>query len=121
MFSVPKIKLWQKNPKKLNSLLKKTETLNTNRYEEYIWTGGFSHRLQSGEGRPGLEAVLRGKTRSRESPPIPAVWNVAVEMRVPVAGVVGVRCHPSFLLRFSPVCRAGYEEWATLVLLKEIY
>lgn len=82
--------------------------------------GFSSHRLQSGEGRPGLEAVFRGEARSRESPPIPAVQDVAVEMCVPVVKVVGVRCHPSFLLRFSPVCWTGDEERATLVLLGEI-
>lgn len=79
--------------------------------------GVVSNRLESGEGRPGLEAVFRGKTRSRESPPVPTVQDVAVEMCVPVVRVVGVCCHPSFLFRFSPVCRTGDKERATLVLL----
>lgn len=82
--------------------------------------GLFIHRLQSGEGRPRLEAIFRGEPGSRESPPIPAVQDVAVEMCVPIVKVVGVHCHPSLLLRFSPVCRTGDEKGATLVLLKDI-
>lgn len=106
-----------------------SEILSSEYFRRYLrffsnktWMEGFSvsHRLQSGEGRPRLEAIFRGETRSRESPPVPAVQDVAVEMCVPVVKVVGVRCHPSFLLRFCPVCRTGDEEWATLVLLKEI-
>lgn len=78
----------------------------------------FTYRLQSGEGRPGLETVLRDKTSTRERPPVPAVRQVAVEMRVPVEGVVRIHSHPSFPLRFSPICRTGDEEGASRVLLK---
>lgn len=79
----------------------------------------FTHWQQGGEGRPRLEAVLGGETRSRESPPIPAVLAVAVEVCVAVEGVVRVCRHPSFPLGFSAVCGTGDEEGAALVLLKE--
>lgn len=87
--------------------------------KDWRMEGLCGHRLQSGEGRPGLEAVFRGETCSWESPPVPAVQEVAVEMCIPIERVVGVRCHPSFLLRFSSVCRTGDEERPTLVLLKD--
>lgn len=87
--------------------------------KDWRMEGLCGHRLQSGEGRPGLEAVFRGETCSWERPPVPAVQEVAVEMCIPIERVVGVRCHPSFLLRFSSVCRTGDEERPTLVLLKD--
>lgn len=39
-------------------------------------------------------------------------------MRVPVEGVVGIRSHPPFLLRFSPIGRTGDQKGASLVLLE---
>lgn len=80
--------------------------------------GSSTYRLQRGEGRPGLEAVLGDEPSTREGRPVPAVMQVAVEMRVPVEGVVWIQSHPSFLLRFSPVCGTGDEEGPSPVLLK---
>lgn len=80
--------------------------------------GWFTYRLQGGEGRPGLETVLRDKTSPRERPPVPAVGQVVVEVRVPVEGVVRIRRHPSFPLGLGSICGTGDEEGASGVLLE---
>lgn len=78
-----------------------------------------AHRLQSGEGRPRLEAILRSETRPRERPPIPAVLAVAVEVGVAVERVVWVGRHPALLLGLGAVGGAGDQEGAAGVLLEQ--
>lgn len=81
------------------------------------WNILSPYGLQSGEGRPGLEAVLRGKACSRERGPVPAVGEVAVEVSVSVVSVVRICCHPSFLLWLRPIGGTGDQKGTTLVLL----